>query len=75
MHVLEEDKKSLSDQLEFPTRQGCIHLKKKKKKKEYDWIITWFLKLTRVSSSWYKLYYMAVFQILFAEKQWLAMHH
>ncbi len=36
MHVLEEDKESLSDQLKVPTRQGCIHLKKKKEQ-----IIKW----------------------------------
>lgn len=32
MHVLEEDKESLSDQLKVPTRQGCIHLEKKEEK-------------------------------------------
>lgn len=33
MHVLEEDKESLSDQLKVPTRQGCIHLEKKEEEK------------------------------------------
>lgn len=30
MHVLEENEKGLSNQLEFTIRQGCIHLKRKK---------------------------------------------
>lgn len=38
MHVLEEDKESLSDQLEFSTGQCCIHLKIKKVKLKSNFI-------------------------------------
>lgn len=34
MHVLEENKESLPDQLKVPTWQGCVHLEKKKMKHE-----------------------------------------